>query len=191
MRRAWCAAPSPKGRNVNKAQLIDAVAEKLEVSRRAAGEAVDAVLDGITGAVVTGDKVSLTGFGTFESAKRPARIASRGPDDNIRVVEVIPCAFGIAGKPTARRFGPGVTQPGEVIVRIEHDRRYALTRALLDETAENQFLALSQHGLIVGRPWAVPGGMDAAGLRAWAPRSVEPELGLTVLDDLLAGLLGR
>jgi len=60
---------------VNKAQLIDAVAEKLEVSRRAAGEAVDAVLDGITGAVVSGDKVSLTGFGTFESAKRPARIA--------------------------------------------------------------------------------------------------------------------
>jgi DNA-binding protein HU-beta len=74
-RRAWCAALTPKGRNVNKAQLIDAVAEKLEISRRAAGEAVDAVLDGITGAVVTGDKVSLTGFGTFESARRPARIA--------------------------------------------------------------------------------------------------------------------
>jgi DNA-binding protein HU-beta len=73
--REWCAAPSQKGRKVNKAQLIDAVAEKLEVSRRAAGEAVDAVLDGITGAVVTGDKVSLTGFGTFESANRPARIA--------------------------------------------------------------------------------------------------------------------
>jgi DNA-binding protein HU-beta len=65
----------PKGRNVNKAQLIDAVADKLEVSRRAAGEAVDAVLEGITGAVVVGDKVSLTGFGTFESARRPARIA--------------------------------------------------------------------------------------------------------------------
>lgn len=75
MWREWYAAPSPKGRIVNKAQLIDAVAEKLEVSRRAAGEAVDAVLDGITGAVVSGDKVSLTGFGTFESAKRPARVA--------------------------------------------------------------------------------------------------------------------
>jgi DNA-binding protein HU-beta len=85
-RRAWCAALTPKGRNVNKAQLIDAVAEKLEISRRAAGEAVDAVLDGITGAVVTGDKVSLTGFGTFESARRPARIA-RNPrtGDQVRV----------------------------------------------------------------------------------------------------------
>lgn len=75
MWRVWCAALVPEERNVNKAQLIDAVAEKLEVSRRAAGEAVDAVLDGITGAVVSGDKVSLTGFGTFESARRPARIA--------------------------------------------------------------------------------------------------------------------
>lgn len=76
----------PKGRNVNKAQLIDAVAEKLEISRRAAGEAVDAVLDGITGAVVSGDKVSLTGFGTFESARRPARVA-RNPrtGDQVRV----------------------------------------------------------------------------------------------------------
>jgi DNA-binding protein HU-beta len=73
--RVWCAAPFPKGRKVNKAQLIDAVADKLESSRRAAGEAVDAVLNGITGAVIAGDKVSLTGFGTFETASRPARTA--------------------------------------------------------------------------------------------------------------------
>jgi DNA-binding protein HU-beta len=86
VRRAWPAALTPEERNVNKAQLIDAVAEKLEISRRAAGEAVDAVLDGITGAVVSGDKVSLTGFGTFESARRPARIA-RNPrtGDQVRV----------------------------------------------------------------------------------------------------------
>lgn len=60
---------------MNKAQLIDAVAVKLEISRRAAGEAVDAVLGGITGAVIDGDKVSLTGFGTFEQVDRPARTA--------------------------------------------------------------------------------------------------------------------
>lgn len=86
MWRVCCAAPSPKGRNVNKAQLIDAVSDKLESSRRAAGEAVDAVLTGIIGAVVSGDKVSLTGFGTFESAKRPARTA-RNPrtGESVRV----------------------------------------------------------------------------------------------------------
>ena len=60
---------------MNKAQLIDAVAVKLEISRRAAGDAVDAVLGGITGAVIEGDKVSLTGFGTFEQVNRPARTA--------------------------------------------------------------------------------------------------------------------
>ena len=60
---------------MNKAQLIDAVAVKLEISRRAAGDAVDAVLGGITGAVIDGDKVSLTGFGTFEQVDRPARTA--------------------------------------------------------------------------------------------------------------------
>jgi DNA-binding protein HU-beta len=60
---------------VNKAQLIDAVADKLEVSRRTAGDAVDAVLSGVISAVVGGDKVSLTGFGTFESNRRAARTA--------------------------------------------------------------------------------------------------------------------
>jgi DNA-binding protein HU-beta len=60
---------------VNKAQLIDVVAQNLNVSRRVAGDAVDAVLAGITGAVIDGDRVSLTGFGTFETAHRPARTA--------------------------------------------------------------------------------------------------------------------
>ena len=60
---------------MNKAQLIDVVAAKLDISRRAAGDAVDAVLGGVTSAVIDGDKVSLTGFGTFEQVDRPARTA--------------------------------------------------------------------------------------------------------------------
>jgi DNA-binding protein HU-beta len=75
---------------MNKAQLIDAVAVKLEISRRAAGDAVDAVLGGITGAVIDGDKVSLTGFGTFEQVKRPARTA-RNPrtGDAVKVAAAV------------------------------------------------------------------------------------------------------
>lgn len=71
---------------MNKAQLIDVVADNLEVSRRVAGEAVDAVLAGITGAVIDGERVSLTGFGTFETAHRPARTA-RNPrtGESVRV----------------------------------------------------------------------------------------------------------
>jgi DNA-binding protein HU-beta len=82
---------------MNKAQLIDAVADKLEISRRAAGDAVDAVLDSVTGAVVDGDKVSLTGFGTFESTRRSARTAR-----NPRTGEQVSVAAA-----TVPKFRPG------------------------------------------------------------------------------------
>ena len=60
---------------MNKTQLIEAVAEQLG-GRRAAAEAVDAVLDTIVRAVVAGDRVTVTGFGSFEKAERQARQAS-------------------------------------------------------------------------------------------------------------------
>jgi DNA-binding protein HU-beta len=68
---------------VNKAQLIEAVAEQLG-GRRAAAEAVDAVLDTIVRAVVAGDRVSVTGFGSFEKVERSARYA-RNPQTGERV----------------------------------------------------------------------------------------------------------
>ena len=60
---------------MNKAQLIEAVADKLGVSRKDAGDAVDTVLDTIVGSVAGGTKVSITGFGSFEKVDRPARMA--------------------------------------------------------------------------------------------------------------------
>jgi len=98
------AAPTPKGRIVNKAQLIDAVAMKLDISRRSAGDTVDAVLDGITGAIISGDKVSLTGFGTFETTRRAARTA-RNPRTGASVA--VPAA-------TVPKFRPGQALKDEV-----------------------------------------------------------------------------
>ena len=98
------AAPTPKGRIVNKAQLIDAVAMKLDISRRSAGDTVDAVLDGITGAIISGDKVSLTGFGTFETTRRAARTA-RNPRTGESVA--VPAA-------TVPKFRPGQALKDEV-----------------------------------------------------------------------------
>jgi DNA-binding protein HU-beta len=98
------AAPTPKGRIVNKAQLIDAVAMKLDISRRSAGDTVDAVLDGITGAIISGDKVSLTGFGTFETSRRAARTA-RNPRTGEAVA--VPAA-------TVPKFRPGQALKDEV-----------------------------------------------------------------------------
>ncbi|MFB7943263.1 HU family DNA-binding protein, partial [Streptomyces sp. NPDC056049] len=68
---------------MNKAQLVEAIADKLG-GRQQAAEAVDHVLDAIVRAVVSGDRVSVTGFGSFEKVDRPARYA-RNPQTGERV----------------------------------------------------------------------------------------------------------
>src|SRR3954453_17899890 len=59
--------------HVNKAELIDRIAERLGADKRAANNAVEAVLDTITRAVAAGEKVAITGFGVFEKQVRKAR----------------------------------------------------------------------------------------------------------------------
>ncbi|GAA3903103.1 HU family DNA-binding protein [Streptomyces lannensis] len=68
---------------MNKAQLVEAIADKMG-GRQQAADAVDAVLDAIVRAVVGGDRVSVTGFGSFEKVERPARYA-RNPQTGERV----------------------------------------------------------------------------------------------------------
>jgi DNA-binding protein HU-beta len=58
---------------VNKGELIDALESHLG-GKKAAAEAVEAVIDVIVRAVAKGEKVGITGFGTFEKALRAARI---------------------------------------------------------------------------------------------------------------------
>ncbi|WUH96940.1 HU family DNA-binding protein [Spirillospora sp. NBC_00431] len=59
---------------MNKRELVDAISDQLG-SKKAAAEAVDAILNAIQEAVAKGDKVAITGFGSFERADRPARTA--------------------------------------------------------------------------------------------------------------------
>ena len=58
---------------MNKTELVKAVAEKTEMSMAAAGDAVAAVLDAISEALVEGQEVALAGFGTYKVAERAAR----------------------------------------------------------------------------------------------------------------------
>jgi DNA-binding protein HU-beta len=58
---------------MNKSELIDAIAEKAELSKVASSRALDAVLETIVQAVSKDDDVSLVGFGSFKSAARAAR----------------------------------------------------------------------------------------------------------------------
>lgn len=58
---------------MNKSELIDAIADSADISKAAAGRAVDAFVDSITGALKDGDQVTLIGFGTFSVKDRAAR----------------------------------------------------------------------------------------------------------------------
>ena len=60
---------------MNKAQLIEALAERLSGDRKAAGTAVDGLVDVIVRTVNKGEKVNITGFGVFEKRARAARTA--------------------------------------------------------------------------------------------------------------------
>lgn len=58
---------------MSKQELIEVVA-KVSDSKAQAARAVDTMLDAIKGALASGKKVSITGFGTFETRERKARV---------------------------------------------------------------------------------------------------------------------
>ncbi|MFJ5965067.1 non-specific DNA-binding protein Hbs [Bacillus sp. NPDC093026] len=58
---------------MNKTELINAVAEASELSKKDATKAVDSVFDTILNALKNGDKIQLIGFGNFEVRERSAR----------------------------------------------------------------------------------------------------------------------
>lgn len=58
---------------MNKTDLIAAVAEKSELSKKDAEKAVGSFLSAIEESLKAGEKVSIVGFGTFEAKSRPAR----------------------------------------------------------------------------------------------------------------------
>ena len=58
---------------MNKAELVAAIAEKAELSKKDSEKALKAFVDVVTEELVKGEKVQLVGFGTFEISERPAR----------------------------------------------------------------------------------------------------------------------
>ena len=58
---------------MNKSQLVDALAARYEGNRKQAAHALESVLDTITREVARGEKVAITGFGSFEKRVRDAR----------------------------------------------------------------------------------------------------------------------
>jgi DNA-binding protein HU-beta len=58
---------------VNKSELIDAIADSSDISKAAAGRALDATVEAVKKALKKGDMVTLVGFGSFYVGKRAAR----------------------------------------------------------------------------------------------------------------------
>lgn len=58
---------------MNKTELIAAIAEKAEISKKDSEKALKAFIDVVTEQLKKDDKVQLVGFGTFEVSKRAAR----------------------------------------------------------------------------------------------------------------------
>ena len=69
---------------MNKSELIDAIAESADISKAAAGRALDAMTNSITGALKKGDQVTLIGFGTFSVKERAAR-TGRNPQTGAEI----------------------------------------------------------------------------------------------------------
>ncbi|EOD54515.1 nucleoid-associated protein HU-beta [Aeromonas molluscorum] len=63
---------------MNKSQLIDKIADGADISKAAAGRALDAFIDAVGEALKGGDQVALVGFGTFAVRERAAR-SGRNP----------------------------------------------------------------------------------------------------------------
>jgi DNA-binding protein HU-beta len=72
---------------VTKQEFVDAVANRSGLSRREAGQAVDAVLDTITDTLTKRDQISFTGFGKFATSERKARMGvnPRNPSQKVHI----------------------------------------------------------------------------------------------------------
>ena len=76
---------------MNKSELVDFIAAEAEISKAAAGRALDAVTTAVKKTLKKGGTVTLVGFGTFSVGKRAARIGRNpqtGAEIKIKAAEV-------------------------------------------------------------------------------------------------------
>jgi DNA-binding protein HU-beta len=111
---------------VNRAELNDAIRDRLGIDKKSAEHAVDAVLDTIQRAVARGEKVALTGFGVFEKVDRAAR-TGRNP----RTGETVKVK-----KTSVPKFRPGTQFKGVVSGAVKLGKvADAATKAAAKSTA--------------------------------------------------------
>lgn len=84
---------------MTKGDLINVASQKANITKKAATEALEAMLSAITTSLKKGQNVTLTGFGTFRVSKRAARtgVNPRNPSQKIKIPSMVLPAFK-AGK---------------------------------------------------------------------------------------------
>ena len=110
---------------MNKSELIDAMADSADISKAAAGRALDGMVEAITGALKSGDTVSIVGFGSFVVRERAAR-TGRNPKTGA-AIELSAPAIG-----NLLKFEPNVsyevTADGKLV--IDSPATFAIRRAV-------------------------------------------------------------
>jgi len=89
--------PAPKLEKLAKAELVDLIAQKTDLSKKRAADAFDAALEAILETLKAGGKVGLPGFGTLEVRETQARAGVRpGTSERIEIPAGKKLAFKIA-----------------------------------------------------------------------------------------------
>ena len=110
---------------MNKTELIEATAVEADISKAAAGRALDAILGAVVKAVAKGDSVTLIGFGAFKPSKRAARTGRNpqtGKELKIAATTVPRFTAGagfkaaVAGKKVAKKKLCDMCERGAVLV---------------------------------------------------------------------------
>jgi len=72
---------------MSKGDLITAIANRAGLTKKAAGDALEAFIDTITGELTNGEQVTITGFGTFKVSHRAARtgVNPQNPSQKIQI----------------------------------------------------------------------------------------------------------
>jgi DNA-binding protein HU-beta len=91
---------------MNKAELVDAIAEKAGVTKKEADTVLSAAIETIVGSVAEGDKVALVGFGSFEKRHRKAREGRNPKTGEAMTIQATSVPAFSAGKSFKEKVAP-------------------------------------------------------------------------------------
>lgn len=91
---------------MNKGELVDKVAEKATVTKKQADAVISATIETIMEAVSSGDKVTLVGFGSFESRERKEREGRNPKTGNKMTIPATKVPAFSAGKLFKEKVAP-------------------------------------------------------------------------------------